>query len=447
MSNISDLIKDHSVVVDEGSGVLIQPMTDEYSYILTAKHNILVDYEDSKSETKTLSGIEIKTLNGELLQAIEVYRHISLDIAVIRIGFFQAELKIYPYQSLLRMDDEVRLYGYPNTRRRSGNAEISIYKLTIHDTSEQKVTFRNEDMASVDDVRGFSGGGLFYINEAQNQAFLAGIENAMENAEEENDRLKGISISAFSDLLRENNIAPLKPLHLADFNCLTNQIFLLKNCVNPTNLTSVKGLLTHLANEKLNSADIIPIKILEKFESKLLVYKSNKSELEEANLWIAILELLVLNSLIASSNQWTEEHLRGLFKLFRLVYIKSNDGWKHELDKIVFTSTEGVVAGGKMIVIIGGDLPRDPIISKDFIKQAVPDISIANVAEAIDNPFHSRIISGDITIIHWLKLHQECIEDKEFYFKKLDLMTDKEDIIRVLNENYSIYFNNGNINE
>jgi len=447
MSNISDLIKEHTVVVDEGSGVLIQPMTDEYSYILTAKHNVLVDHKDIESATKVLVDIKITTISGDNIQANDIYRHQSLDIAVIFIDYYKTELKIYPYQKFSHIEDEVWLYGYPGRRRTKKGAEVSSYKLIIHDISEEKLIFRNEDIAPIDDVRGYSGGGLFYINKRQDQAFLVGIENAMENAEELNDRLKGIPITAFYDLLKENNFAPLKPLHLVDFKYLSDHIFLMKHCVNPRNLDGVKELLTYLANKKLSSADISPIKILEKFEAKLAVYKSNKPELEEANLWIAILELLVLNSLMNSASEWTEEHLRNLFKFFRLVYIKSNDGWKHELDKIVFTNTDGLVSGGKMIVIIGGDLPSTPIISNDFIGKAVPDISMANAEEAIDNPFHSRIISGDITVIHWLKLHKVCIEDKEFEFKELNLMTQKQDIIRALNDTYSIYFNNGNINE
>ena len=94
MSNISDLIKNHTVIVDDGSGVLIQPMTDKYSYILTAKHNILVDYKNSESETKVLAEIKITRLKDESLlqeiEAIEIYKHHTLDIAVIRIDFFQA---------------------------------------------------------------------------------------------------------------------------------------------------------------------------------------------------------------------------------------------------------------------------------------------------------------------------------------------------------------------
>lgn len=43
MTNISDSIKQQCVIVDEGSGVLIQAMTDEYSYVITAAHNLVVN--------------------------------------------------------------------------------------------------------------------------------------------------------------------------------------------------------------------------------------------------------------------------------------------------------------------------------------------------------------------------------------------------------------------
>ncbi|HRG62014.1 MAG TPA: hypothetical protein PLP75_03210, partial [Burkholderiales bacterium] len=38
--------------VDEGSGVLFQPMTEQYSYILTAKHNL---YNDDNNDQEVFS--------------------------------------------------------------------------------------------------------------------------------------------------------------------------------------------------------------------------------------------------------------------------------------------------------------------------------------------------------------------------------------------------------
>ena len=125
------------------------------------------------------------------------------------------------------MNEDVWLYGYPRTRRVGEGYEIAIYKLIIHDpdTSEKKISFRNESMAPILDVIGYSGGGLFKINEAQDQAFLIGIENAMANITEQHEMLQGIPISAFSDLVEVNKLAPLKPLHLADFKHLHKNIF------------------------------------------------------------------------------------------------------------------------------------------------------------------------------------------------------------------------------
>lgn len=439
MNHISDLIKKHIVIVDNGSGVLVQPMTEEYSYILTAKHNILVDYKNCESENKALGDIKIKTLSAATLQVREIHCHQTLDIAVICIDFYPEEIKVYPYQESLRMNDEVWLYGYPSTRRVAEDFGISNYKLNIQDyyESEKKISLRNEDMAPIEDVCGYSGGGLFKINEAQDQAFLIGIENAMENITEQHERLQGIPISAFSDLLEVNKLAPLKPLHLADFKHLHKNIFQLRDCVNPANFFEVQSFLYQIANKNFQTTNIKPYDILNKLKERLVVHQRNNSELEEKELWIAILELLVITKLVDSIEQWNEIYIRSLFKSYRFIYINSQKGWKSHLQDIVSTNTEGLDPDGKVLLIIGGNLPNDPVIPLSFIKKCIPDISKGLDAEAIDNVRHT--ISDDITIIHWLKLHEKCIADKELDYKDLNLIEHENDIRNMLKNDYTVY--------
>ena len=52
--NKNDL-KKYSVVVEDGSGCLFQSMTDEYTYILTAKHIFFKKVEDGRPEKIQLS--------------------------------------------------------------------------------------------------------------------------------------------------------------------------------------------------------------------------------------------------------------------------------------------------------------------------------------------------------------------------------------------------------
>ena len=56
--------RNFTVKVNGGSGVIFQPMTDDYSYILTAKHTL---YSDPKTMKVSISKNKLKTETNSLL--------------------------------------------------------------------------------------------------------------------------------------------------------------------------------------------------------------------------------------------------------------------------------------------------------------------------------------------------------------------------------------------
>ena len=57
-----------TVIVEDGSGVLFQPMTESYSYILTAKHNLYNDIDfGSYLYPKDLKDLNIVFYDGTVL--------------------------------------------------------------------------------------------------------------------------------------------------------------------------------------------------------------------------------------------------------------------------------------------------------------------------------------------------------------------------------------------
>ena len=79
--SFSEQCKKCSVLVDGGSGVLFQPMTEEYTYILTAKHNLydgLVEKSISDVKYILYGENEAKDILGK-------YEHSTLDIAILKI--------------------------------------------------------------------------------------------------------------------------------------------------------------------------------------------------------------------------------------------------------------------------------------------------------------------------------------------------------------------------
>ena len=437
---VFEVMNKHTVIIDHGSGVLVQPMTNEYSYILTAKHNVLNNYTNDQSGIKNLSQVEITTFSDDKLVALNIYVHSELDIAVIKIAFRQG-IEIYPYQKSPNADDSVMLYGYPEVERSTSQPasdQIQSYRLIIHEPLKEKISFRNSDIAPYEDIKGFSGGGLFHVDQNLDKAFLVGIENAMDSTRALHERVKGVPIAEFFGLLAVNKLAPLKPIYLSNFKHLNKSIFNLNDCVNQDHICHVKNFLSQICESNTKETNITPCDMLNKFKQYLKVYHRCDSELEEEQLWIAILELLVLADLLDSPEEWNESYIRTLFQSFRFIFIHSNNGWKQHLQEILSTSTEGLNPDGKILLIIGGALPKDsPIIPKKIINQSLKDITKGVTQETIANV---RLkISGDTSIIHWGKLHDECILDREFDYKDFNLVEHQENIRQMLSDDYRRY--------
>jgi len=191
-----DRCKYLTVMVGDGSGVIYQPNA-EYTYILTAKHNV-------EKQQKTV----VLKYDGSELNIKKIYKHEVLDIAIIKIDKIKSE-KIFLQSSLPQYLKKYKIYGYPETRRDKNKMDDKIwhYDLEITSTTSQKtydIDVRNIDSSSYDEVIGFSGGGLFNTENTDENAeiYLAGIECRMNNeGDETHNRIGFISIKAFDEIV------------------------------------------------------------------------------------------------------------------------------------------------------------------------------------------------------------------------------------------------------
>jgi len=447
------MIKDHTVVVEEGSGVLIQPMTDQYSYILTAKHNLQINPKDGGSDLKSHNCIKLTTFDAESYEAnlfaLDIHPHETLDIAIIIIAFYPG-LTITAYQKEIILDDGLWLYGYPGTRRNRTTPVrdwINSYKLEVQDPGEEKVSFRNTSFAPKEDIDGFSGGGLFYIDDAQKKVFLASIEYAMENAKEANERLKGIPITAFESIIKKYSIAPLKPLHLSSFKHLKDTIFPQSYYEHLAtfkwkDFSHVIEILKRFVIEGADNILLSPEEILKENKQALMVKNQHLSVLDEEQLWSAVLELIVMKSILDIDNLNELElvsDVNYLFNEFRFVYLDTDKGWESHYEEIMTINTDSLNDDGKIILIIGGDKVPDVIIDQEDIEEVIDNISNANSSYYIDNA--TRINEKKFPIIHWLSLHDKCIFQTRSCFKEFKSIRHSVKNLEVLKEHYKPYLN------
>ncbi len=208
-------------VVNGGSGVIFQPMTDEYSYILTAKHTL---YED-KEMKKTIQSHKLSVKNTDI-NFIEKYEHDDLDIAILKIKKVNIET---PSKWIKDIEEKkYDFWGHPDYNRNNNvgenldnnvgenldnNAKDSLdnFKLTANKTESNKtiVVFDNPEFSDKNVIDGFSGGGIF--TEVNDLICLIAIEFEM-NAlptDRRDRRIKAVSIKAFDEIIDKNNLASL----------------------------------------------------------------------------------------------------------------------------------------------------------------------------------------------------------------------------------------------
>ncbi|NQZ07788.1 MAG: trypsin-like peptidase domain-containing protein [Algicola sp.] len=448
MTDISEIIKAHSVVVDGGSGVLMQPMTADYSYVLTAAHNLRVDSEDTNSALKEANDIELYTFNAQSdapdLVALALYKHDTLDIAIIQIALYPA-LSIGLYQKKIMLDDHVRLYGYPGKRRHVGkpvNEWLNNHSLVVQDRNETLFTLRNKVYATIDDIKGFSGGGIFHINEAQDQAFLVGIECSMEDVREEHDRLAATPVTQVNQIIQQHSLAPLKPLHLGDFALLTDKVFPEAYYEHLaqfkwSNFIHVVDILKELVNKIAIEIAISPNDILENNLPHFKVGARGLSTLEDTKLWSSMLELLAIITIVESNDLTgiaSSLDITRMLESFRFVYIDTDKNWEAHYEEIVTVNTDHLNENGKIILILGRQRISPATIDQDAITEAIENISRPTTGEFIDNAI--RISENRYPVIHWLSLHDQCIFQQADSFKEFSSIFRKSKNVELLKQNY-----------
>ncbi|MBQ0732027.1 MAG: trypsin-like peptidase domain-containing protein, partial [Oleispira antarctica] len=178
MISMQDTIKDHTLVVNEGSGVLVQPMTKEYSYVVTAKHVIQNDKDIPENGIMPIENITIYTSNDQLVEARFVYIHPTLDLAIILVDYMNASIRLDENHVVL--GERLIIFGYPNysTNHRNKNTTrrdwIETYTLDVLDVTGFLMKLKVTEDVQLSDFEGFSGGGFFKV--LDDKVYLVGID-------------------------------------------------------------------------------------------------------------------------------------------------------------------------------------------------------------------------------------------------------------------------------
>lgn len=216
------LYQKYSVVVNGGSGVLIQPQTSEYSYVLTAKHNFTNNGKTNGDLSTDYKDIIIKRNSTDApslnIRKLFIHEDNNKDIAIVQIDKIEDDIKLKA--TFCSLNDTVYLFGYPKRRDKDFvNYDRIKHEITnekdnhVFDITPIQLT-SNSDENTKDVTLGFSGGGIF--KEINEEIFLVGIENRIADKTASSDKLRFTSINCFQEIIKENG------LHEIPFQLITH---------------------------------------------------------------------------------------------------------------------------------------------------------------------------------------------------------------------------------
>lgn len=383
-----NLLPKFTVKVEGGSGCLFQPINDEYSYVLTAKH--VVSSNNTPSIIRqTLD--ENDNLINETLQIIGTpFRHSdeNKDAAIIKVH------KVDGIDSLLRdeLSSEYRdgyyLCGHPKSRNSDGFS-FRENKLEIQNKKQYGyVEAELSRVANRTEIVGQSGGGVIKIEDSC--FLLAGIQKQMSAPDgiEQLGRIDFMPLSFFDEIIEEseNELSKLFPPYIGSFERLLNDIFPLPNLEYKKDI--IQKELKKISKDLCD--DFAPNSILEIFKDEFLANGTDKTISIHKKLWSSFLELLTYNQL-HSEKKLKLEDLKELHKKRKLFIIDTNS-WTKKINEIYSSNLSDIEIGGSIVVCATNE--NNPLrveYSKEELKLLIPDISSPidpkNISNTVSNPF------------------------------------------------------------
>ena len=440
----------HTVKVNEGSGVLIQPMSADYAYVLTAKHCLKTNVDDLNSAF--IKPHKVYSFEGTEIPVIDVICHDTKDMAILIIAS-KPDYELMVNCDPLQVNDQLMLCGFPKDRREK-DEEYSAFQYRFSHPSGDRLILSSEVPGVVhSNVVGFSGGGLFTLGLLGNPILLCAIETKMDgNVDNEcHGNISAIPISEFEQLISDPSksylnepLAPLLPLHLSSFKHLRQLIFTISNSWTlEYKLSFLKDRLREIAAEDIE-VNLVPHEILKVFRQSLIVRNRPEHELQSKELWAALLELLTISILIDKPQIVNFSYVEKMINSRRLIFIGVNEPWQEHITEIFKAELNGLQQNG-IIVVQTLSSQRSVSFSNERLRKLVNARNIAKPSSDLRSITNSRTnLSKVNSIVDLNALHAECIEIKEsLYENHTDAVSFNDEKLAelrsILAEEYSVY--------
>ncbi|MBB6610475.1 hypothetical protein H7F15_05465 [Pontibacter sp. Tf4] len=420
---MDEIYRDLTVQVIGGTGCLFQPACEEFTYVLTAKHNILSDNE-SVLDKEDIEIISHRNNERHKHVVLDILLDDSEDAAIIiieKITGWSIDLMVLEPMP----DYKVHLFGYPDCREgHTWRAEYKIRQNGIR-SSVFEISPEERHIGSITEgasIVGMSGCGVF-AEVHSIPTFLIGIEFELVDNKTGSGRLQCLSIDVFDSLAKSNDLPGLTPYHLVDFTSYLDYWEQMR--MEPT----VTGVF-RAESEILINNNVTPLFVKDKFQDALILALDNKL-LQRKELWEGVYELMTYKQFITPHEATTaQEVVEALCQNHKIIYT-GDEYWAGSFAHVLKKNIKDLKPGA-YIIFNSEDKRGVFIYSGDKLKTHIGrvDRTQFNIGEGI-------VPHNDFIFIH-IEYLRRTIESCDSLFSDTELTPQeiKQEIVQILKKSF-----------
>jgi hypothetical protein len=410
--SIDELISQHTVRVGNGSGVLVSALSKEYSYVITAKHNIE-------------STFSIKKLNGDEIQSMMVYRHSESDCAVIKINYLPNILQERWSGESIPESKNLKFSGFSKSHITS-DTPLKFYKAELINNQDSHFVCDLKGTPGQLSIDGMSGGGIFHTY--KDTPYLVGIEYRMDDEEEDArwGRVRCFPLQKFDEIINQYGLSPILPSFMSCFSSLNGS--LLPNddeFIAPQNISKLKQAIEDLAENLISRGLPSPYDLMNKYEAGLLVGPRDSEAILDRRLWEYYYDFFILCVLIDNPDEEINEYIKTLDRRRRIIYSNDTSNWLRRLNEILLTAKnmldKNILDKDGTLIVSSPQSNPESLPDSEQIKRVTMDIStipsrgpLLNIDNTNENSYEL------LTIRHLTALKKSCVILKETDYGNTD---------------------------
>lgn len=429
-------LKRYTVILGGGSGVLFQPLDENKTYILTAKHILYKDIKNEKGQkigeeliakiNLSYSNDQSNTIEFKIKKGENYFEHDNADAAILilegNLGFNQ----IFIDERTTGFDG-FNLTGYPNSKR---NADDKYDKQIIRDLNsytDSLIALRLVvNHLDHEQITGFSGGGIIKTN--GDSLLLAGIQSKTPN-DPCNGEIQVVPIKRFEEIVDANNLSKLLPSYLSNIELLINSIISYNETLPALKPKLQVAIRKQFAQVKCELNSIYSSNYIKNSSMSIGGIKSKR-------FWTSFLEYALIISLL-EVNGFDEDVLAKMNITKKFIFSDSSKDIYDLYSEVLLFASENI-SDNCQVLLATNQTPNSP----NRRRMPASEVNL-NVGSVVDTETIDRVqTSSKIKeIIHLKAIEFDCINSNENALNKFSIQQ-FEDILTEIKRLVYEFFNN-----